>query len=113
MILAYVDDVNALVPTRDVQLFLDLFEKYGKPLGAALNTEKTRILTSTSNTSTSTKLMNSGYEHIQQTGTSLSDAISKYSRHKDGSPAEITDGLRVLGSPVGSIPSAKHSLNPR
>ena len=41
LILAYVDDVNALVPTRDVNLFLELFKKYGKPLGAVLNTEKT------------------------------------------------------------------------
>ena len=64
-------------------------------------------MTSTSNTSTATKLTNSGYAHIRETGTSLSAAISKYSRNKDGSPAEITDGLRVLGSPVGSIPFCK------
>ena len=39
-ILAYMYHVNALVRTRDVQLFLDLFDKYGKPLGAVLNTKK-------------------------------------------------------------------------
>ena len=29
LILAYVDDCNALVPNCDVKLFLDLFKKYG------------------------------------------------------------------------------------
>ena len=64
-------------------------------------------MTSTSNTPTSAKLLNSGYAHIRDIGTSLSAAISKYSRNKDGSPAEITDGLRILGSPIGSIPFCK------
>ena len=36
------------------------------------------------------------------TGSSLEEAIKLYSRNKDGSPKEVTDGLCVLGVPVGS-----------
>ena len=46
---------------------------------------------SNTNTPTSAKLLNSCYAPIRDIGTSLSTAISKYSRNKDGSPAEITD----------------------
>ena len=43
--MAYVDDVNCLLPISDVKHFLDSFKKHGEPLGAFMNTEKTRILT--------------------------------------------------------------------
>jgi hypothetical protein len=49
--LAYVDDVNAVLYHQDVDFFLRRFKVLGKPLGAILNTEKTRIMTSTTGTS--------------------------------------------------------------
>ena len=101
LIMGFVDDVNALVPTNDVFLFLQLFEKYGNPLGAILNTDKTRILTTTSGKSVVQRLINSDLEVERQAGTSLSKAIHNYSRNK-GEPIEVTDGLRVLGVPIGS-----------
>ena len=100
--MAYVDDVNALIPTCDVELYLQLFKKYGTPLGAVLNTEKTRILTSTNNKSTIGRLLASAYSHNNSIVISLQTAIAAFSRDKDGSPLEVTDGLRVLGIPIGS-----------
>ena len=55
--MAYVDDVNCLLPIQDVKPFLDSFKRHGEPLGAVMNTGKTRILTSTHNTSTVAKLL--------------------------------------------------------
>ena len=110
LILAYVDDVNALIPNCDVQLFLDLFKKYGEPLGALLNTEKTRILTSTSSTPTTEKLLHSGYASSRTIGNSLTQAIATYSKDKDGSPIKLTEGIRVLGSPVGSTTFCKQFI---
>jgi hypothetical protein len=49
--LAHVDDVNAMLHHDDVEYFLRRFTELGGPLGAILNTEKTRIMTTTSGTS--------------------------------------------------------------
>ena len=54
--MGFVDDVNALVPLGQVKRFLDLFDEYGKKLGANLNTEKTKITTTTSGESVLDKL---------------------------------------------------------
>jgi hypothetical protein len=106
IILGYVDDVNSLLPTEDVEFFLLKFKEYGEPLGAILNTEKTRILTSTSSRSTATHLLNSWNSDERETGASLQRAIASFSRSRndDGtySPHEVTTGLRILGCPIGS-----------
>ena len=34
LIMAYIDDVNALIPTCNAEVYLQLFKKYGAPLGA-------------------------------------------------------------------------------
>ena len=47
-------------------------------------------------------MLSSGYESIRAAGASLNNAVKHFSNNKDGSPAEITDGLRVLGCPIGS-----------
>ena len=102
LIMAYVDDVTVLISICDVEVCLQLFKKYGAPLGAVLNTEKTRILTSTNNTSTVDKLLSSGYTHNNFIGTSLQNEIAHFSCDKDRSPLKIKNGLRVLGIPIGS-----------
>ena len=48
--LAYVDDVNAVIHHQDVDFFLRRFKVLSEPLGAILNTEKTKIMTSTTGT---------------------------------------------------------------
>ena len=49
IILAYVDDVNCLLPLEDVEDFLRRFKEIGEDLSAKMNTEKTQILTPTHN----------------------------------------------------------------
>jgi hypothetical protein len=95
--MAYVDDTNCLLPIEDVHFFLERFKHYGEPLGAIMNTEKTRILTSTNGFST----LQQHIDNNELTGHSLQQAIATYST-KDNSMHEVTDGLRILGSPVGS-----------
>ena len=103
--MAYIDDVNMLVPLADVEFVLAKVREYGEPLGAIMNTEKTRVLTSTIGEKTTTKLISSEDESTRQLGWSLLRAIAQYSTTiKDGErvPVEVTDGLRVLGAPIGS-----------
>jgi len=106
IILAYVDDCNALLALEDVEPFLDKFKHIAEPLGAIMNTEKTRILTSTNDSSTVQHLLASKNIHDHIIASSLHRAISNYSRKPDSNkvlqPYEVTDGLRVLGAPIGS-----------
>lgn len=99
--MGYVDDVNILLPIRDVLFFLERFEHHGIPLGARLNSEKTRIMTSTSGSSTFERLNKSPDPLLYSDGQQLLAAIQKYST-TNGSPHEECNGLRILGIPVGS-----------
>eukprot|EP00956_Cyclotella_meneghiniana_P029606 scaffold72361_cov40-Cyclotella_meneghiniana.AAC.4 len=105
-ILAYVGDCNALVALEDIEPLLDKFKELAEPLGAIMNTEKTRILTSTNNTSTVQLLQQSHDLNNKVIAHSLQNAIAKYSQKKTEnntlSPYEVTDGLRVLAAPIGS-----------
>ena len=105
IIMSYVDDVNALIPLEDVETFLELFNKYGIPLGAIMNTEKTRIMTTITGNKLTDRLCNSVCNDTRIIGQSLKRAICKYSNKiVDGvsTPYEEVHGLRVLGAPVGS-----------
>ena len=110
LILAYVDDANFLVPLEDVKPLLDAFKEVAEPLGCDMNTEKTRIFTTTTGESILPALKLAD----PTTHASLSSAIQTYSRENiDRSsndsfpceltkPCEVTTGLRVLGVPLGS-----------
>jgi hypothetical protein len=102
IIMAYMDDVNFIVPYTDVELLLETFDRIGAPLGARMNTEKTRIMTTSSGISILPRLQAASFE----TGQSLERAILKFSTKFDENnqrvPVEITTGLRVLGVPLGS-----------
>jgi hypothetical protein len=105
IILAYVDDCNILLHHDDVLFFLERFVALATPLGAILNTEKTRILTTTTGSSLVDAFLNSNDPNLIARGASLKQAIATYSREQVGTalrPVEVTDGLRVLGSPIGS-----------
>ena len=104
IILAYVDDVNMLVPLEDVEFVLQKFKEYGEPLGAIMNTEKTRIMTSTLGSSTVEKLLSNASAQLRNVGASLQRAIASFSTEivdDERVPVEVTTGLRVLGVPVG------------
>ena len=110
LIMAYVDDVNCLVPLEDVHDLLDKFSKYGLKLGAVMNTEKTRIMTATNGQSVRDKLLKSWQPGKKLLGTSLAEAIKAFSTvlENKGTPDEVRlpyeecNGLRVLGVPIGS-----------
>jgi hypothetical protein len=102
LIMAYVDDTNILVPLEDVNTVLSEFELIGEPLGAVMNTEKTRILTSTSHSSIYPRLESSREPANQLILADLKEAIDTYSTDKAGVGVEVTDGLRILGVPIGS-----------
>ena len=40
VIMAYVDDVNCLLPLKDSGFFLEKFNEYGRKFGAIMNSEK-------------------------------------------------------------------------
>lgn len=103
IILAYVDDVNLLLPHEDVKYFLEKFREYGEPLGAVLNEEKTRILTTCKGSSLIKRMRTSKWA-LGRTDliNELEDTIDTFSKNKDGSMCEVTDGLRVLGVPLGN-----------
>ena len=114
IILAYVDDVNSLLSHDDATYFLQRFVELATPLGAILNTEKTRILTSTSGSSIVDKLIGSNKLKHTMRGTSLKQTIEKYSTkivNGERVPVEVTDGLRVLGAPIGSPTFCKTFIN--
>lgn len=98
-------NVNSLVHLKDVEFFLNRFKELAEPLGAVLNTEKTRVLTSTNMTSTISKLLSHDDPDHRETGLSLQRAVSTFSTtiiDDQRQPVEVIDGLRVLGVPVGS-----------
>ena len=104
-LLAYVDDNNALVPHQDIKFCIEKFEELAAPLGCKLNPSKTRILTSCNGSSILPALHSSN----PALASSISSAIAKYSVSSTTNnstttttPVEVTDGLRVLGAPVGS-----------
>jgi hypothetical protein len=101
IILAYVDDVNCLLPHEDVEEFCAMFARLGAKLGAKLNTEKTCILTSTNGTDVPGELLKSNRIGRNSVGASLQRAIKTYSTKLAG---KRVDGLRILGIPVGSHP---------
>lgn len=81
--LAYVDDVNAVLHHQDVQYFLQRFKALGEPLGAILNTEKTRIMTTTTGNSLVERLKNHQNKGKVLTGHILEQTIAKFSTTKD------------------------------
>lgn len=106
IIMAYVDDVNSILHHSDIKYFLDRFRELGGPLGAILNTEKTRILTTTTGNSVIDRMKTHRNIGTQMAGVALEEAVAEYSTTKvDGRvvPVEVTDGLRVLGAPIGSV----------
>ena len=105
--MGHVDDVNCLVPIEDVRLFMEKFEEYGEPLGAVMNRDKTRIMTSTHGRKLAPLIRRrwSALFGKRKIANDLQYAIDNYSKKKSGDtsvPYEEVNGLRVLGVPVGS-----------
>ncbi|KAL7502680.1 hypothetical protein ACHAXN_001288 [Cyclotella atomus] len=74
--MAYVGDCNSLMHQGDVLFFLTGFVQLATPLGAILNTEKTRILTTTTGKSLVERLLASKDTGLIKTGSALQSAIA-------------------------------------
>ena len=113
--MAYVDDTNGAIYHEDVLFFLTEFRRLGKPLGLNLN-NKTRIMTSTNGTSSLPQIEAT---YGKPTADSIRTAIDEFSydttKNPDGSITktriEETNGLRLLGQPVGSLSFAKSFID--
>ena len=101
IVMGYMDDINAIVHVQDAAFFVYHFKRLGLPLGAILNQEKTRVMTSTNDQKLTDLLREFNDPHLQSTGEDLLQMIQENST-KDGVPQEITDGIRVLGTAVGN-----------
>ena len=76
------------------------------PLNAILNTDKTRILTTTLGKSLVDRMLSNPSMNVMMKGESLKRTIAKYSTTKIQditTPVEVLDGMRVLGAPIGSM----------
>jgi hypothetical protein len=102
-LLAYMDDISSTVHHQDIQFFCTEIVKLGRSRGCFVNPQKTRILTSCSGESIIPTLTLSNPSLAQE----IQDTISTYSITDNSTPIELTDGFRLLGSPVGSATFAQ------
>jgi hypothetical protein len=101
-----VEDVNALLHHQDVDYFLNRFKTLGEPLGTILNSDKTRIMTTTTGTSLVEWLKNCHNRGTRMMFQQLANTIGAFSTTKVNGltvPVEVLDGLLVLGAPIGSL----------
>ena len=110
IVIGYMDDVNALVSIHDATFFVNQFKKLGLPLGAVPNKEKTRVMTSVNGMKLTEKLLSSNNSQLTLLGNELTTMIQQNSTD-NGIPLEITDGIRILGSPVGNTKYCKEFIS--
>ena len=89
-LLAYVDDLNCVIPHEDVYFFCNTFQKLATQIGLRLNEKKSVILTTTSGKSVLQYLPNDIKLHMTQ-------CIKEFTSNK-----ETTDGCTILGFPIGN-----------
>ena len=99
---AYMDDISATIPLEDVKFFCDKIQTLGTSIGCFMNPYKTQILTSCNGYSIIPELCHSNLNLALD----IESAISTYSI-KEGPdsvdiPVELTQGFRLLQTPVGS-----------
>ena len=106
-LLAYMDDISSTVHHEDVQFFCTEIEKLGRSRGCFVNPHKTRILTSCSGDSIIPTLRSVNPSLAQDIGNTI--ATYSTTKHSDGttSAIELTEGFRLLGTPVGSATFAR------
>ena len=98
-LLAYVDDLNAVVPYEDCLFFCIQFKKLANEIGLRLNNEKSKILTSINGTSPMKHIPSLLQKEIQH-------CIQEFTNNK-----ETTNGIKILGFPVGNIEFIQNNLH--
>ena len=104
---AYIDDAGSVVPWIDVYWLLQRFVDIGGPLGAHLNRIKTKILTGITGRSILPYLPSNGagYCHatdIASDGTNIDVRAAVQLAIDEFTDGEETNGIKILGRPVGS-----------
>jgi hypothetical protein len=92
-----------MIHHKDIKFFLTELDRLGKERGCHINPQKTRILTSCNHTSILPELNNTS----RTIANNICDCLHKYSHSINKQTGEIiseeiTDGFRLLGTPVGS-----------
>ena len=88
--MAYVDDLNAVIPYEDAYVFCQTFQTLANNIGLRLNKDKSKILTSINNKSVAPFLPQTSQNTLQL-------CLSQFTNNK-----ETTDGIKILGFPIGS-----------
>ena len=70
------DDINAIVHVEDAVFFMYHFKRLGLPLGAVLNQEKTRVMTSTNGHKLTDLLKASDDPHLRACGVFLPPEVN-------------------------------------
>ena len=97
-LLAFVDDLNAVVPYEDCLYYCNTFKQLANELGLRPREDKSVILTSTNNTSP--------IQYLPTTSKSiLKVCLKTFTKGK-----ETTDGITMLGFPIGSKEYINNSL---
>ena len=98
---AWVDDISCTVPHVDLKFLLDNIKTLGATRGCFINPEKSRILTSCTGESIIPTILNTN----PSLAADIEYSINTYSIEKIDNTShgiELTDGFRLLGTPVGS-----------
>ena len=97
-LLAFVDDLNAVVPIEDSVYYCKKFKKLANNSGLRLREDKSKILTSTNNSSP--------IPYLPMTSKIiLTECLNTFTKGK-----ETTDGIVILGFPIGSKTFINNSL---
>ena len=75
IVTGYMDDIDAIVHIEDAAFFVYHFKCLGLPLGAVLNQEKSRVMTSTNGHKLTNLLKVSDDPHLRATDDELSQMI--------------------------------------
>ena len=98
-LLAFVDDLNAVVPIEDSLFYCTTFTQLANNLGLRIREDKSVILTSTNGISP--------IPHLKtESKNILNECIQTFTAGK-----ETTDGIVILGFPIGSRPFINNHLD--
>jgi hypothetical protein len=113
-LLGFINNISTCTPLDDLQFLCKQFDELSSPLGDFANPMKTRIITSTSGTSSLTAIRLTN----PTLATSIKHTISTYSTKPNNTmptgpplPVKLTTRCYLLGSPIGSASFAKQYFN--
>ena len=89
-LIAFVDDLNTVVPHKDALFYCGTFKNLANELGLRIREDKSVILASTNNTSPMKCLPSKSQQTLQE-------CLNKYTNGKGA-----TEGIIILGFPIGS-----------